>query len=123
MFILFLLTVLVIVPAIAALLSKTSLSSAAIRSAFAIGVPIVYRHQEMSTRPCSGARDIHPSERGEFYYYSLIDYLRVTEVLRDGRIIAIGRDNKRLCFWPNDSHLRKARVTERFVYRQRFPHF
>lgn len=64
----------------------------------------------------------HPSERGEFYYYSLINYLRVADVLDDGRIIAIARNNKRLWLWPNDSQLRKARLLERLLYRWRFPH-
>jgi hypothetical protein len=45
----------------------------------------------------------------------------VTDVLDDSRIVAVARDNQRLCFWPNDSQLRKARLTERFLYRWRFP--
>jgi hypothetical protein len=89
---------------------------------FGIGVPVVYQRLEISTHPSADARDVRPSERGEFYYYILVNYLRVTDVLDDGRIIAVARDNKRLCFWPDDSQLRKARLAERFIYRWRFPH-
>jgi hypothetical protein len=89
---------------------------------FDIGTRVVYQRQEVSTHPFVDACDVRPSARGEFYYYSLINYLRVIEVLEDGRIIAVARDNKRLCFWPNDSQLRKAGLTERFIYRARFPH-
>ena len=124
MIVLFVFLLLVIVPAAVALFSETSLlSRAGIAPAFGIGAPIVYSRRAISTQPVSGARDIRPSERGEFYYYNLINYLRVTEVLDDGRVIAIAGNNKRLCFSPSDSHFRKARVTERLIYRRRFPHF
>src|SRR5207248_3624746 len=55
--------------------------------------------------------------------YTVINYLRVAEVMADGRIIAVARNNKRLCFRPNDSGLRKARLAERLIYRPRFPRF
>jgi hypothetical protein len=114
---------LVILPAAAAFFSESSfLPRAAIAPAFAIGARVVYQRQEVSTRPSADAHDIRPSERGEFYYCSFVNYLRVTEVLADGRIIAVARDNKRLCFWPNDSQFRKARLSERFICRWRFPH-
>src|SRR5215471_21049933 len=123
MLILFVLIVLVVVPATVAFLSETSLLSRAIATpAFGIGAPIVYSRQAISTQPVSGARDVRPSERGEFYYYSLVNYLRVIDVLEDGRVIAIGRNNKRLCFLPSDAHFRKARLIERCIYRWRFPH-
>ena len=124
MSVLFVLLLLLIgLPAAAAFLSKTSLLSRALTTpGFDIGAPVVYQRQEMSTRPVADALNVRPSERGEYYYYSLVNYLRVTQVLDDGRIIAVTRDNKRLCLSPNDSQLRKARFTERFIYRGRFPH-
>jgi hypothetical protein len=123
MIVLFVFVLLIIVPAAAAFLSETSLlSRAGITPAFGIGAPIVYSRRAISTQPVSGARDIRPSERGEFYYYNLINYLRVTEVLDDGRVLAIARNNMRLCFSPSDSSFRKARLAERFIYRWRFPH-
>jgi len=122
MIVLFVLILLVGVPAAAAFFSERSfLSRAVITPMFGIGAPVVYQRQEVSTRPSADAYDIRPSERGEFYYCSFVNYLRVTEVLGDGRIIAVARDHKRLCFWPNDSALRKARLNERLFYRQRFP--
>jgi len=105
-----------------AVLSETSFwQRASLKPAFRIGAPVVYRQQEVSTCPTADARDVHPAERGEYYYYTVINYLRVAEVMADGRIIAVARNNKRLCFWPNDSGLRKARLAERLIYRPRFP--
>lgn len=91
-------------------------------SGFSIGTPVVYRQDEVSANPALNARDIHPAERGEYYYYSILHYLRVIEVLNDGRVIAVARNHERLCFWPNDSGLRKARLTERLFHPLRFPH-
>ena len=112
-----LIALLVILPAVAALLFHTST-----RPAFSIGTPIVYRQDEVTTHPDANAYDVHPAERGEFYYYTILNYLRVIEVLGDGRIVAIARNQKRLCFWPNDSSLRKARLSERLFHPFRFPH-
>jgi hypothetical protein len=124
MTILLLLALLVLLPAAVALLSEPSLlPRAATEPAFSIGAPIVYRQQAVSIRPTADGHDIRPAERGEYYYYSIINYLRVAEVLGDGRIIAVARNNQRLCFWPNDSSLRKTHLAERLVYRLRFPHF
>ena len=118
MIVVFAVVVLVIISA-AVFLSHRSIVS---RDPFDIGVPIVYSRQAISTQPISGARDVRPSERGELYYYNLVNYLRVIEVLKDGRVIAIARNNKRLCFLPSDAHFRKARLIERCIYRWRFPH-
>jgi len=121
---LLLFTLLVTLLAAGALLSETSFwQRASLKPAFRIGAPVVYRQQEVSTRPAADARGVHPAERGEYYYYILINYLRVAEVMADGRIIAVARNNNRLCFRPNDSALRKARLAERLIYRPRFPRF
>jgi hypothetical protein len=123
MTVLLLFILLIMLPAAVALLETSSLPDAAITPAFVIGAPIVYSRQGMSTHPVSDAHDVTPSERGEFYYYTLINYLRVTDVLDDGRIVAVTRDSKRVYLLPNDSNLRKARVMERLFYRRRFPQF
>ena len=123
MFILSLFALLVLLPAAAALISEAShWHRIPTRPAFSIGAAVIYRQEVASTSPTAAARDIRPATRGEYYYYSIIDYLRVTEVLGDGRIIAVARNDKRLCFWPNDSHFRKARLSEHFTCRGRFPH-
>jgi hypothetical protein len=92
MTVLLLLALLIFLPAAVALLPETSLlPRAATRPGFSIGAPIVYRQQAVSTRPTADGHDIRPAERGEYYYYSIINYLRVAEVLGDGRIIAVAR--------------------------------
>ena len=123
MIVLLVLTLLVILPATVAFLGNTSLLPRAfMMPVFNIGSPVVYSRREISTQPLPDAHDVRPSEHGEFYYYNLVNYLRVTEVLDDGRVIAVTRDNNRILFWPSDSQFRKARLSERFFYRWRFPH-
>ena len=122
MTILFIITFLVVVPATVALLSEGSpWSHPWTNSAIAVGASVIYRRQEISANPGPDAVDVHPSARGEFYYYSLVKYLRVVEVLRDGRVIAVERNSNSVSVLPNDSRLRKARLTERLIYRWRFP--
>ena len=121
MFVLSLFALLVLLPAAAALISEAShWHRFPTTPAFSIGAAVIYRQEVASTQPTADARDIRPATRGEYYYYNIINYLRVAEVLGDGRIIAVARNHKRLCFWPNDSALRKARLNERLFYRQRF---
>jgi|SRR6516225_9948573 len=123
MTVLFVIIVLVLVPAAVAFLFDSSpLPPALIRPAFAIGAPIVHSRPAISTHPVSGARDIRPAERGEFYYYNLVSYLRVTRVLPDGSVIATTGDNTLFRFTPDDAYFRKAGPIERLIYRWRFPH-
>ena len=119
---LFLVLVVLLPLGIALGFQSSSLQRAATsRPAFHIGTPIVYREDAVSTCPASDAHDVYPAERGDYYYYSILNYLRVIEILGDGRIIAIARNHQRLCFWPNDSSLRKAKLSERVLYPLRFP--
>ena len=78
--------------------------------------------KSLLTPPLTHAMSIRQSVVS-IYYYTVINYLRVAEIMADGRIIAVARNNKRLCFRPNDSGLRKARLAERLIYRPRFPRF
>ncbi len=115
--VLLLLAFLVVLPAAAALLSQPSLLPRTVaKPAFRIGAPVIYRQEEVSVRPTAGAHDIRPAERGDYYYYTIINYLRVIDLLEDGRVIAVARNQQRLCFWPDDSCFRKARLTERLIY-------
>ena len=52
------------------------------------GAPIVYCTHESSTCPTRDARDVHPAEHGDFYYYTINKYWRVEKVLQDGSIVA-----------------------------------
>ena len=114
MTVLFIITFLVVVPAVVALLSEPSfLSRVFTKPPLAVGAPVIYRREEISTCPGPDAVDVYPSAHGEFYYYSLVRYLRVVKVLGDGRVIAVDCNDKSMCLLPNDSNLRKARLTER----------
>lgn len=86
------------------------------------GAPIVYRMVETSTRPGPDARDIHPAERGDLYYYLTTKYWRVEEVLQNGRIVAITPLMEHHVLRPDDPNLRKANLLERLRYGARFPY-
>src|ERR1043165_4856457 len=81
---------------------SSNAQGSATETGFRVGTPVVYRQDEVSACPSSKACDIHPAERGEYYYYSILHYLRVIEVLGDGRVVTMARNHERLCFWPND---------------------
>jgi hypothetical protein len=91
------------------------------RTRFRVGSLIVYQTEKAAPHPEAEAFDIHPSQRGELYYYSVADYVRVIDQLADGKIIGVGRDNIRHQFSPDDKHLRRATWTERFLLRPRLP--
>lgn len=82
---------------------------------------IVYRKQKVSTHPGARAREIHPAEHGDFYDYLVNKYWTVDDVLDDGRIVAKTRRDKRHYLNPEDPNFRKARLTERLRFRDRFP--
>ena len=86
------------------------------------GAPIVYRMVETSTRPGPEARDIHPAERGDLYYYLITKYWRVEEVLQDGWIVAITPLMEHIRLRRDDPNLRKANLLERLRYGARFPY-
>ena len=91
MVVLLLLVVLVALPAfIGTLVGRgyVSFGGHIFRGKFHTGAPIVYRVVETSTCPGPEARDIHPAERGELYYYLTHKYWRVEEVRQDGWIVA-----------------------------------
>ena len=119
-----LLVLLVIVPALVgfSLERHGSHHRKSAASKFRPGSPLVYQKQEVSTHPGADARDVRPSARGEFYYYQVLVYLRVIDILNDGRLIALAPNNRRLAFDPNDTDLRKAGLLERLFYCPRLRH-
>ena len=92
------------------------------RGKFHAGAPIVYRMVETSTCPGPEARDIHPAERGELYYYLTNKYWRVEEVRQDGWIVALTPLMEHHHLRRDDPNLRKANLLERLRYAARFPY-
>ncbi len=85
------------------------------------GVPIVYRVLETSTCPSHDAYEVHPAEKGEFYYYLTNKYWRVEEVRPDGWIVARTPLMEQQLLRSEDPNLRKANLVERLRYAARFP--
>lgn len=82
---------------------------------------LVYRKPKVSPRPGPRARHVKPAENGDDYYYEVNKFWALSDVLDDGRLVAVTRTGKRLYLTPEDERLRKARWLERLLYRQRFP--
>ena len=125
MLVLSLLVILVALPAlIGTLVGRGFLSVGGhiFRGKFYAGVPIVYRVVETSTCPGSDARDIHPAQRGELYYYLTYKYWRVEEVRPDGSIVALTPLMEHHYLRRDDPNLRKANLFERLRYAARFPY-
>jgi hypothetical protein len=125
MLVLLLLVLLVALPALVGMLvgrGYLSFGGYIFRGKFRAGAPIVYRVIETSTCPGSEARDIHPAERGELYYYLINKYWRVEEVRQDGWIVALTPLMEHHYLRPDDPNLRKANLLERLRYATRFPY-
>jgi len=113
---------LVVVPAVIAfILFGTHRGQRPAIAKVGVGDPIVYHKQKVSTHPGARARQIHPAENGDYYYYLVNKYWTVAGVLDDGRIVARTRTNKRHYLSPDDPNLRKARLIERLRHGRRFP--
>lgn len=82
---------------------------------------LIYRKPKVSPRPGPRARNVHPAENGDDYYYEVDKFWTVSDVLDDGRLVAVTRTGKRLYLTPRDERLRKAGWLERLRFRRRFP--
>lgn len=91
------------------------------RRRFGVGDPIVYQKQKVSTCPGQHARDIYPAGQGDYYYYLVNKFWTVVDVMEDGSVVARTRTDKRHYLNPNDPNLRKAKLTERLRFADRFP--
>ena len=82
---------------------------------------LIYRKPKASPRPGPRARNVQAAENGDDYYYEVDKFWTVSDVLDDGRLVAVTRTGKRLYLTPADERLRKAGWLDRVRYRQRFP--
>jgi hypothetical protein len=82
---------------------------------------LIYRKTKVSARPGPGARNVQASENGDDYYYEVDKYWRVTDVLDDGRLVAVTRRGKQVYVTPEDRNVRRAGWFEALWHRRRFP--
>jgi hypothetical protein len=82
---------------------------------------LIYRKSKVSPRPGPRARNVQPSEKGDDYYYEVDKFWALSDVLDDGRLVAVTRTGKRVFLTPEDDRIRKAGPVARMVYRGRFP--
>jgi hypothetical protein len=82
---------------------------------------LIYRKPKASPRPGPRARNVQASENGDDYYYEVDKFWMVSDVLDDGRLVAVTRTGKRVYVTPADERVRKAGWLDRLRYGQRFP--
>jgi len=82
---------------------------------------LVYRKSKASPHPGPRARNVQASEKGDDYYYEVDKFWTVSDVLEDGRLVAVTRTGKRVYLTPEDERLRKAGLLDLMRYRRRFP--
>jgi len=82
---------------------------------------LIYRKPKVSPRPGPRARNVHAAENGDDYSYEVDKYWFVSDVLDDGRLVAVTRTGKRLFLTREDERLRRAGWLDRVRYRGRFP--
>ncbi len=88
---------------------------------FERGDLLIYRKSKVSPRPGPRARNVQAAENGDDYYYEVDKFWVVSDVLNDGRLVAVTRTGKRVYLAPEDERMRKAGWLERVRYRGRFP--
>ena len=132
-FLLFLLSILVIIPAViryAFRLEDFDQATASwylgsLSRVFHAGItpgdPLIYRKPKVSPRPGPRARNIQRTENGDYFRYEVDKFWTVANVLDDGRVLAVTRTGKEVWLSREDERLRKARLIERLRYRRRFP--
>ena len=85
-----------------------------------VGDFIIFRKWKSSTHPSPRAKDIHPTQYGDTYYYGIDKYWKVVEVLDDHTIVIQTRRGKKHRIETNDVRLRKARFLDRLLHGNRF---
>lgn len=88
---------------------------------FKPGDVVVYHKQKNSVHPGPNARDIHPAPHGDFYYYTVDKFWRVTAVGPNNVLVVRTRRGKQHELVANDPALRRARWWEWLLFRHRFP--
>jgi len=82
---------------------------------------LIYRKPKVSSRLGPRAQHIHAAENGDDYHYEVDKFWTVSDVLNDGRLVAVTRTGKRVYLTPKDERLRKAGLMARILHRRRFP--
>ena len=81
---------------------------------------VIYRKQKSSEIPGPRAENVHAASKGNLYRYTVDKFWVVEEVDTEGKLHLLTRRGKRHLVEPTDPQLRKARMWERWVYRNRF---
>ena len=81
---------------------------------------MIYRKPKRSTAPGSRARNVMPASGGESYSYTVDKYWIVKELLDDNRLRLQTRRGKEHEVAADDPSLRRPRLWERWLLRNRF---
>ena len=81
---------------------------------------VIYRKQKSSEIPGPRAENVRAASKGNLYRYTVDKFWVVEDVDESGKLQLRTRRGKRHVVAPDDPHLRKARIWERWLYRDRF---
>ena len=85
-----------------------------------VGDFIIFRKWKSSTHPSPRAKDIHPTQFGETYYYGIDKYWKVVEIVDDHTIEIETRRGKRHRIETADVQFRRAGVLDKLLHGKRF---
>ncbi len=81
---------------------------------------VIYRKQKSSTIPGPRAENVHAASKGNLYRYTVDKFWVVQEIDSEGQLHLKTRRGKCHLVASDDPQLRKARLWERWLYRNRF---
>ena len=88
---------------------------------FRVGDFVIYRKQKESVTPGPRARNLHPTEHGDHYKYTVDKFWIVADVVNDDQLLLKTRTGKEHLVSIEDFLLRRPRFWERIFYHNRFP--
>jgi hypothetical protein len=81
---------------------------------------VIYRKQKSSTVPGPRATNVHAASKGNLYRYTVDKFWVIDSIENDGTLQLRTRRGKRHRVAQDDPQLRKARIWERWLHRNRF---
>lgn len=87
---------------------------------WAVGDWVIYRKPKRSSAPGPRARNVKPAKQGDDYSYTVDKYWVVKELLDTDRLLLQTRRGKQHEVSTDDPALRKPRLWERWLFRNRF---
>ena len=86
-----------------------------------VGDQVVFTKSKRSVSPGPRARQVSPDQKGNLYSYVVDKYWTIKEVHSDGTVTLITRRGKEHTLAQDTPGLRRARLWEKLLLKNRFP--